>query len=148
MRHTISAHAGLPREESYSLLSEVVLSQKKLFAQCPRSRTAQGPHQAGFTQCQGHCAGSAGVRKTAPPFPPLQIRHGARAEQHSHPASVTLPLQQCVHWWFLQKGHTVLGTAVLGKSLLFLAILPSYTLGWEPGCRDPAILGPQTQRGL
>lgn len=39
-------------------------------------------------------------------------------------------------------------TAVLGKPLLFLAILPSYTLGWEPGCGDSAILGPQTQRGL
>lgn len=73
---------------------------------------------------------------------------GHRHEQPSHPASVTLPLHQSVRWWFLQKGHTVLGTAVLGKPLLFLAILLSYTLGWEPACGDPAILGPQTQRGL
>lgn len=79
MRHTISAHAGLPREESYSPLSEVLLSQNKLFAQCPRSRRAHRPHQSGFSQCQGHCAGSAGVRKTPPPFLPFQIRHGAQA---------------------------------------------------------------------
>lgn len=35
MRHTISAHAGLPREESYSPLSEVLLSQKSSLLSVP-----------------------------------------------------------------------------------------------------------------
>lgn len=78
MRHTISAHAGLPREESHSPFSEVLLSLKKLFAQCPRSRTAHRPHQVGFIQCQRCCAGSAGVRKTPPPFPPSRSDTGHR----------------------------------------------------------------------
>lgn len=57
------------------------------------------------------------------------------------------PLHQSAHWWFLHKGYTALVTTILGELLLFLAILPSYALGWEPGCGDLVILGPQTQRG-
>lgn len=68
------------------------------------------------------------------------VRH--RHQQHLHPASAVFPLQRFVHWWFLHKGYTALETTVQEKPVLFLAILPSYALGWKPGCAALIILRP------
>lgn len=65
--------------------------KKKLFAQCPRSRRAHRTCQAGFTQCQGHWAGSAGARKTPAPFLPFQIRQGPQAWAALTPCQCYIP---------------------------------------------------------
>lgn len=79
MRHSISAHAGLPREESYHHFQKYFFHETSFFAQCPRSRRAHRPQQAGFSQRQRYCVGSAGARNTSPSFLPFQIRHRAQA---------------------------------------------------------------------
>lgn len=79
MRHTISAHTGLPGEGSYSPCWEVLLSWNKLFPQCPTSRRAHRPQQASFTQHHRHWGSSAVARNTRPSILPFQIVHGAEA---------------------------------------------------------------------